>query len=177
MTSWTTANGLRDQQVERYSGSWSARGTSTGSSVAYSTKTLDRGYGDLYYRARVKVLSQGPNSLNLVKLSSTRNAPLALLYRSSNGTLMLFNSVANQARSSGIVLTAGAWHSLQIHVVVDGASSRIDVWLDGNVVGSLSGSTSLGMDPAGGVVLGDNLTGRSYDVAYDDVVASTAYVS
>ena len=53
-------------------------------------------------------------------------------------------------------------------------SSQVGVWLDGTAVPELTGTQSLGTNPVDRIQLGDNSTGTTYDVLYDDVVVDTA---
>jgi hypothetical protein len=50
------------------------------------------------------------------------------------------------------------------------------VWLDGVRLADLSRSQALGSAPIGRVQLGNNQTGRTYDVAFDDIVIDTAQI-
>jgi chitodextrinase len=54
----------------------------------------------------------------------------------------------------------------------------MDVWLDGIAVAGLSGlTTDLGTNPIGRLELGDSATARTFDVAFDNVVADAAYIA
>jgi hypothetical protein len=58
---------------------------------------------------------------------------------------------------------------------VQGAQSRTEVWLDGVLVPELtSSSVSLGTAPVGRLQIGENISGRTYDVAIDDVAVAGA---
>jgi chitodextrinase len=61
-----------------------------------------------------------------------------------------------------------------VHVLINGASSQIEVWLDGSKVSQLSGTDSLGTTPVGRVYIGDPATGRTFDYAFDNQIISTA---
>ena len=77
--------------------------------------------------------------------------------------------------SSGQTVTRGAWHDLQLHVLVNGDSSQVEIWLDGANV--LSVTQSLGSTPIGRLELGDPSAGRSFDVVFDDVHADAQFIS
>ena len=64
-----------------------------------------------------------------------------------------------------------------MHVVINGASSQTETWLDGVRINPLSLTESLGTSPIGRIQLGENSTGRTYDVAFDTVDLSTAFIS
>jgi hypothetical protein len=64
---------------------------------------------------------------------------------------------------------------VQVHARV-GSSGLTEVWLDGVRLADLSRSQALGSAPIGRVQLGNNQTGRTYDVAFDDIVIDTAQI-
>jgi hypothetical protein len=56
-----------------------------------------------------------------------------------------------------------------VHVVINDTTSQTETWLDGQSVPDLSKTESLGTTPIGRIQLGENITGRTYDLAFDDV--------
>jgi chitodextrinase len=56
-------------------------------------------------------------------------------------------------------------------------NGQAEVWYDGNRIESLSKTESLGTTPIGRIQLGENSSGRTFDVAFDDVVVDTAFIS
>jgi hypothetical protein len=86
--------------------------------------------------------------------------------------LGLRNDVAGTTLGSTITISGG-WHALEFHALINGAASRTDVWLDGNLVSDLSSSTNLGSSPIGRLQVGDVQSGRTYNVVFDDVVFDT----
>ena len=69
---------------------------------------------------------------------------------------------------SSRLVADGAWHLLTVHIAT-GATPKVDVYLDGNQVSALSGPNAVGSDPIGTVQIGDNVSGRTYSGAFDDV--------
>jgi hypothetical protein len=67
----------------------------------------------------------------------------------------------------------GVWHTLVLHVVVNGDQSRIEVAVDGDAVPNLNRTESLGTEGAYRAELGDKSSG-TYDVVFDDVEVSSA---
>jgi hypothetical protein len=63
---------------------------------------------------------------------------------------------------------------VQVHLVVNGDSSQVEIWLDGASVLSLT--QPLGSTPIGRLELGDPAAGRSLDVAFDDVHADGQFI-
>jgi hypothetical protein len=47
--------------------------------------------------------------------------------------------------------------------------------LDGVTVADLSGAVTVGSAPLGGIQLGNSSSGRTYDIAFDEVVVSIPY--
>ena len=118
-----------------------------------------------------KVLSQGQNNVTLGKLAAAGGNSILAFYRSSNGTLGLRNDVLGSTTSSATVATSGVWHELLLHASID-SGGKTEVWLDGTPVGALSTTQSLGSNPIGRVQIGNNQTGRTYDMALDDAAVS-----
>ena len=54
---------------------------------------------------------------------------------------------------------------------------QVAVWLDGSPVTALTRTESLGSAAVGRLQLGDDNGSRTFDVAFDDVVASTQPVN
>ena len=174
LSKWTSVNGLVVQQAEVYGGSWAARATSTGS-PAYAYAQLASSYSDLYYRVRFKILSQGANTVTLLRFRTASNGPLASVFVGSSGNVGYKNDLANTTTTGTTRATLGTWRELQAHVLLNGSTSHIDVWLDGNLILS-SASESLGTTGVGRVELGDSASGRTYDVAFDDVLLNTSFI-
>jgi hypothetical protein len=169
LSQWTTASGLTAQQQETYSGSWGARGTSTGS-PAFAYKQLTQAQAELYEQFRLKLLSQGgTSSVILSRFRTATGTPLVRLYVTSTGKLGYRNDVSGVSTNSATTLTQGVWHTLQLHALVNGASGHVDVWLDGTKLTALGKTEDLGTTPIGRVQLGEDLTGRAFDAAFDDV--------
>jgi fibronectin type 3 domain-containing protein len=175
LSNWTSVTGLTVQQQHVFSGSWAARGTSTGAAT-WAYKTLSSTQTSLYYRIRFKVVSLG-STVNVMKFRTGTGSSLLGVYLSSTGKLAYRNDVAGVSTSSTTTVSTGTWHSLQVHVVINGANGQTETWLDGVKINALSKTESLGTTPIGRIQLGENSTGRSYDVAFDTVAADTNLIS
>jgi fibronectin type 3 domain-containing protein len=174
LANWTNVNGLAAQQQVVDTGSWAARGTSTGAAGASAVQQLDATVNELYYRVRVKLLSQGPNSVSLLRFRTAANGALASAFISSTGKLGYRNDTSSTSTTSLQTVTPNIWHEVQMHVLVAGAASQVDLWLDGiKVVGQMDG---LGTSPIGKIELGDPGLNRTFDVAFDNVVVDPMFV-
>jgi glucose/arabinose dehydrogenase/chitodextrinase len=170
LSAWTSVTGLGVQQQEVFAGGYAARQTSTGAAT-YAYKQLGPATGDLYMRLRFKVLSQGQNNVTLGKFAAAPGNSMLAFYRSSSGTLGLRNDVLGTTTASATVATSGVWHELLVHAAID-SGGKTEVWLDGTPVSDLTTAQSLGSSPIGRVQIGNNQTGRTYDVALDDAAVS-----
>jgi len=169
-------NGLVVQQQEVFAGAYAARATSTGSAV-FAYKQLSTVQTELYYRVRFKIISQSTNTLRLLRFQTATGSSILGLYVNKGGKLGYTNYVASTNTNSTTVVSRGVWHEAQVRVFINGAVSQVEVWLDGIRIDSLSKADSLGTTAIGRILLGDSSTGRSYDVAFDDVSVSTSFIT
>jgi chitodextrinase len=175
---WTFNTGLAVQQQQVFSGSWAVRGTSSGSAT-WAYKQLTSTYAELYYRIRFKVLSQGSSSNSTVyvlKVRTGSGTSILGLFRSPTGRLGYRNDIAGASTTSSTTVTTGVWHEVQVRVRINGASSQSETWFDGVRIAALSKTENFGTSPIGRIQIGENATGRTYDVAIDDVVANTSFI-
>jgi chitodextrinase len=176
LSQWTSVTGLVIEQADVFSGSYAARGTSTGSAtVAY--KQLATGQSELYYRLRFKLVSQGSNTVYLLRFRTGSNSSILGLYISNTGRLGYRNDVAGASTTSSTAVTLGAWHEIQIRVKISGTASETEVWYDGTRVDALTKTVDLGTNQVGRIQLGENATGRTYDIIFDDIVVSTGFIN
>ncbi len=168
LSKWSTVNGLVVQNAQVLTGSWAAEAAGT-NAAAYAWENLTTPRTELYANLHFKVLSQGANSIYLARLRTATGTPLVTLYVSSTGKVGYRNEVAGVSNTSTAAAASGTWHSAQLHVIVQGDTSTVEIWLDGVKVNGLPTSASLGTTAIGRVELGDSATNQTYDVAYDDV--------
>jgi fibronectin type 3 domain-containing protein len=174
LSQWTGSSGVTVQQQVAYTGSWAARATSNGSAPAYAYKTLGIPLSELYYDGRVNLISEdGPANVSLVRFRTAAVGPILSIMRRSGNKLAYYNEVTG-VTTTGPTVSGGAWHELKVHVLINGASSLVEVWLDGTRISALSKTDSLGATPVGRFYIGDPATGRSFDYAFDNVVLSTS---
>ena len=174
MSAWTTNSGLGVQSTTVHSGAYAAQAVSTGTAT-YARDTFGSTYSSLYVRTYFQLRSLPSSTVTLVGFRASTGS-IARLYIDSQGRLALRND-AGATSVTGPVVSLGSWHSVELHLVVNGTSSTIEVWLDGNAVSALTTQTaSLGSSLLAQLQLGENQTGRTYDIAFDDVVVQTARV-
>ena len=170
---WSSNNGLVVQTVEKFSGSYGARapGTAKATPPIYATKNLPgtSGYTDLYYDVRFELLTGKGSDTDLLRFRTSTGANILGLYYTGNKRLAYINDKSNTTTISTATLPVGAWQEAQVRVRISGATSRVDVWLNGSPVAALTKVDNLGTAPVGQVVAGESTAGRSFDFALDDV--------
>ena len=165
------------QQQEVYAGVYAGRGTSTGA-ASYVYKRLATNQSDLYYRVRLKSISQGTRWIYPMRFLTASGGQILALFLTggSSAKIGYQNYVTSATVTSASTVSRGLWHEVEVHVKVAGASSLEEVWLDGVLLTDLSRTDSLGTTAVGRIQLGENGTGAPADVAYDDVAVDTSYV-
>src|SRR5512138_945025 len=168
LSKWAGVTGLVVQGQQVYDGSYAARATSTGAAT-WAYKQLNVTQPTVYYRMRFKIISLSSN-VYLLKLRSASGSSIYGVFLTSSGKLASRNDVNATTTTSTTTVTSGVWHDLQARVTINGPTSQSDVWLDGVPIPALSKTEAMGSTLIGRVQLGENSTGRTYDVAFDDVV-------
>jgi fibronectin type 3 domain-containing protein len=171
LSQWTSSSGMTVQQQVTYAGSYAARATSTGS-PAYVYKNLSTPLSELYYDGRFQVVSQGPTNVSLARFKTATGGSIFSIFRLGNGKLS-YNNALTGVTTSGPLITTGSWHELEVHGLINGNSSLVEVWLDGTKVITKS-AEGLGTTPIGRIYIGDNSTGSTFDFVFDNQIVSTS---
>jgi chitodextrinase len=167
---WTTSTGIAVQTTEKFSGSYGALASlNKGTTAEFASRTLPGTYTDLYYDVRFKLLSGKSSNTNILRFRSATGGNILGLYYSGNKTLGYRNDVANTTTLSTTSIPVGVWQEAQVRVRISGATSRVDVWFNGNPVTALTKQDNLGSNPVGQVVAGESTSAGAYDFALDDV--------
>jgi hypothetical protein len=177
LSNWTSVSGLVVQSQEVATGSFAARGTSAAGSATYARKTLSAAQSDLYYSLRFKIISKGSNTVYLMKFRTAANGSIAGISVSSTGKLSYRNDVIGATTTSATAVTTGAWQTLEAHLRIADTTSQVEVWYNGVKVNDLSKTDSLGTNPIGIIQLGENTSALTYDIAFDDVSASSGFIT
>ena len=168
---WSSNSGLVVQNVEKFSGTYGARAPGTGKTTPpmFATKTLPGSYTDLTYDVRFKLISGKSDDTDLLRFRTAGGANVLGLYYTGNKRLAYINDTRATSTISTLTLPVGTWQEAQVRVRISGATSRVDVWLNGAPVPALTKIDNLGTVAIGQVVAGESTTGRSFDFALDDV--------
>jgi hypothetical protein len=166
LTRWTSNIGMVVEGNDVHRRSWAAQATSSGL-PAFALARLKPPTGAVSYRVWFKPV-QLDTSAFLVKLRrDTGGALLGIgLTRSMHLTLRDF-ATGGSARAPA-KLHPDAWHALWVRLDTDAGSVRVR--LDGYRAPALSGRWSFHGETVGRLQLGDNRSGRSFSVDFDDVV-------
>jgi fibronectin type 3 domain-containing protein len=174
---WTTPTaGLVTEQATVHAGNWAAEETSTGSPT-WASAQLPTTYRALHVAAWVYVKSRS-TSAGFLKLRTATGAYIAYLYVSSTGYLSVRNDAGNVTHVSTTPVSLNQWHKVEMSLDTN-PGGPITLWaaIDGTRVSfttPVSSTETLGTSPIGQVVLGDTVSGRTYDIAIDDLTADTA---
>jgi hypothetical protein len=174
MSAWSFASGVQVQQMHVRTGAWAARATANGN-VAYAWRGLGSTFSDLRLTARFMLLSQS-STMWVQSLRKPAGTAIALVGVNKNGKLILRNAVAGTTFTSTTIVTRGMWHEIELRTAV-GVSGIGEVWFDGNPVADLSRTGNYGTTQIGRVMIGDNTTGKRFDMIIDDVVVGTERAS
>jgi hypothetical protein len=167
--------GLTTQQTNVFAGVWAARSVSTAGTASYATALLPTAQGEVTYRLRFKGNTAWPSTgVYLMKLRTATNASIVGISVSGGGRLAYRNDVAGASTTTTAAVSSGAWHEIAVHVTIAGTSGSIDVALDGAHVSGLPKTENFGTAPVAKIQVGDNSTGRNFDVATDEVVVAGA---
>ncbi len=177
---WSTISGpLSVQGTTVRHGAYAAEGVVPSTGSAWAKKTLGSGpYADAYARVAFDVVAQNGGQVTLLRLRDTAAGGGGFVYLTPSGALGFSGGpagVPSVTRTSNVAPGPG-WHSLELHLVVAGASSTVEVWLDGVLVDGLSGATDLSTAGAITVLqIGDTATSSTgWDIAFDDAAFGTS---
>jgi len=174
MGAWTLSRQVGTDATDAGAGSWSAEAFSTGSG-AFARKTLPAPAYEAYLRTWVKVTAQSSGGLGILRaMSPGSGAGIARLVLRSGGRLSVRSEAAKAWLKSSGTMSTGSWHEIEMHLIVGGDSSLVEVWLDGSLV--LSRNTSLGSAPVGKIQIGESAGGKVFDTNFDDVAVGPEFI-
>jgi len=167
LAKWAAKSRATVQGTTVRSGAFAVRMTATGG-PAYARANLPTTQPTVRIRLWVDMLTR--DSTSSVILARAQNASAGGIVRillAANGTLGYFNEVGKATRTSSTQLPSG-WHLLEVELTV-GTMGRVRVLLDGTPVPGLDRTENLGSAGVQKLQIGDQVTGRTYDLVVDDV--------
>ncbi len=176
LSAWTLSSGLVVQGTTVHRGAFAAEGNTT-AGATYAKKTLPSTYADGYSRVSFNVKSAS-SQVNLLRLRTAADGSLGYVFVTATGQVGLRNDVtATTTMSSAVAAPGSGWHTVELHMVVNGTSSSMEVWLDGARLSDISPTgVNLGTTPIGRLQVGEVQNGRTYDVVLDDAAFGTGRI-
>ena len=111
-----------------------------------------------------------------MKFRTATDASILSVSINNVGGLSYRNDIAGTSVNSSVIVAKGTWQTLQVHVLIAGTSSQIQVWYNDALVSALSRTDAFGSTPIGRLQLGENTPGLTYDIAFDDVTADLGFI-
>lgn len=173
LSAWSAVDGLTVGGDVVQAGAWAARARSDGMAPADAVLTIEPPAPELYARTRFNLLTRGDNPVALLRLRDGAGAALLTIGVDATGGFEARADRTGVTADFGPV-TVGEWHEIQVRARVAVGEDIVEVWYDGALVGRLV--VDLGDEPIAAVQLGDDATGRVFDVAFDDVALDTVCV-
>lgn len=149
--------------------------TSATGSSANLIKTLPPGTSELWADGWFNVLRPGASASSNVPLLRlfTASKRLADVYRLNDSGALWLRSPNGAGGFTytrlGRILTAGTWYHLKLHTFAAGDASRIEVWLDGQLLKSIN-APYFGTSVLEQAMVGSEHISQDGDLAVDDVV-------
>ena len=113
----------------------------------------------------VNVTTQGGTAIDLLRLRTAANGPVAKVFLNASGTLLVRSDVSGTQQSSSTAIGTG-WHELELCGTV-GAAGTWDLYRDGiKIVNAFAANT--GTTPVGMIQIGDNVA-RTMTLNFDHV--------
>lgn len=175
LDAWTSSGGLQPEGGEVAHGSWAVEGATT-NGATYAKVTLAGTHPDGYSRVLFDIKTQS-SQVNLLRLRTAGGTSLGYVYVTPGGMLGFRNDTVKTSSASQVYVTPG-WHALELRIRTGAGSGdlgAVQVWYDGDLVPALSSdAVATGSTPVGALQIGDTVTKRTYDVAFDDVAFATS---
>jgi outer membrane protein assembly factor BamB len=170
---WATHKNMTVQSSVKHAGTWAAKAVDKSTARAL----LPTSVNDAYARIWFNVVSHGSLPTDLVILEDEAGKHLARIRLAPDNRIQLSVMVGTMStRSSTMKATLGTWHSLELHLTINGAQGQAEAWLDGTLVPGVSVTANFGPNPVGELLLGNSPTGRTMTSYFDDVRVDTARI-
>lgn len=169
---WASHNSMTVQSSVKHSGTFAAKDTDKSTAVALLTSPQD----DVYARTWFDVAAHGSSPTDLLVLEDESGKKLVRLRLAADNRLQLNTMLAPMSTHSSSPVSLGAWHSLELHLTVNGTQGHAEVWLDGSPVPALGVTGNFGPNPVSGLLLGNSPKGRTITSYFDDVKVDTTRV-
>jgi hypothetical protein len=154
-----------------YAASFVSNGS--GSAYAYARKSLASARAGLTASGDFIVTQEGPSGGNVpfIRLYTSSGARLVSLYRQNQASNRIFVSYAGTYNLTTGTLALNTWGKLSLRVLVNGASSTVEVRLNGTVVYTTA-NANLGSAGVVNVQIGNETASQVYGVTADNITVT-----
>ena len=173
LNAWTTKGGLVTQSALKHAGVYAAQGNTT-NGATYAKKLFATTYSNGYARVYFNIVSAS-SQVNLLRFRTAADGSIGYLGVNTAGKLLLGNDTGGAVTTSATSPGAG-WHALELHMIINGASGTVEVWLDGVRINDLSMTANLGSTLIGKMQIGEVQNARTYNVMFDDAAFGTTRI-
>ena len=136
------------------------------SSSAFAYRVLSATHPSACLSANVNATSFGGNAVDLFRLRTASDGPIARVFASASGVLSIRADFSGAQRSSGMTLGSG-WHNVELCGAV-GTTGSWDLYRDGvRIVNAWTANT--GTTPIGRIQIGDTAA-KTFTVSWDHIV-------
>jgi hypothetical protein len=164
LAGWTGSTRITIDAAQGSPAAPSAR-AQVSSQSAWAYRSLGATYASACMSVRVNAASLGGNAVDLFRLRTASDGPIARAYVTASGVLYIRADVSGAKANSGVVLGSG-WHTVELCGTVGSATSW-DLLRDGVVIVN-DWVANTGTTPVGRVQIGDTAA-KTFTVNFDDV--------
>jgi len=147
--------------------------SSLSTSSAYIRQAISPSQTEVRVAGDFNVQTEGVSGANvpLIRVFSSTGVRLVSLYRqnATGGKIYVQHSGAFNTTTG--VLPLSTWASFELHVIVNGATSTVEVRMNGALIHQ-STTATLGSDPVLNVQLGNDTKGQTFALFADNVVVT-----
>jgi hypothetical protein len=170
LAAWTRTAGAVVRTATPRTGTFELDVDSTSGGPAYARRTLGGTLTSTDSSAGIRLLTAPASGATaLLRLKAADDTALVTVSMDTAGRLKLRNEIAKVAWSSTTALPVGAWSLVSVRITTAGASSTLQVFLNGVAVPGLSVTSDLSTYRVGAVQIGDNTKGPTGHALFDDV--------
>jgi hypothetical protein len=179
-SSWTSAQAGTGgsavvQSATKRSGSYAAAfsATSTVGSYGYARRNLGSAYGELRVGLSADIASEGISGGNvpILRLYNASGTRILSLYRQNVAGDKLFVQHSGLYNSTTGIMPLNTWRRFEVHVIVNGASSTVEIWSDGVLIHRTL-LANLGTSGVQTIQIGNDTSGQAFSAFIDDVVVT-----
>lgn len=137
--------------------------------IAYLATGIAAAQPSVDFSCRVNLTRLDPSTkVVIMKLSHGDQGIVDLAVR-PDGTMGLRNESTRTDWPYPLVLSAGAWHTIDLRLVVAGMTSTVQVSVDGVIVPRLTGQGAFGSAGVDRIQIGDTAGKKAYSIQWDDI--------